>query len=287
MALTEQHPIDCEIPLHRSGTEVDRRWLASRVAERAARESLRAQVAKLEHELSGIVAGCFPHVSAVPALGPAGPHLLSLAELERLRDRLVVRVRGAQHQAVRQAELVRRSRDLLERMQEEPGRYKFVRLPVTDLGERGCGVWEVRPRLGLIGMLAGWWELKLSSGCPLPEAARPARAAPPRDRAHHRASAKGRRCSPAGRSSAERHWCLLVAGRGERAALTIGHRSDRLGLRHLQLDEQFAAAALSPSALAHQQIGHRHAVRLPGAFEDDVDDVEFPCRDPPLELGAG
>ena len=26
-----------------------------------------------------------------------------------------------------------------------------------DLGQGGCGVWEVRPRLGLIGMLAGWW----------------------------------------------------------------------------------------------------------------------------------
>jgi hypothetical protein len=25
----------------------------------------------------------------------------------------------------------------------------------------------VRPRLGLIGMLMGWWQVKLSSGCPL------------------------------------------------------------------------------------------------------------------------
>jgi hypothetical protein len=31
----------------------------------------------------------------------------------------------------------------------------------------GCGVWQVRPRLGLIGMLMGWWQVKLSSGCPL------------------------------------------------------------------------------------------------------------------------
>jgi hypothetical protein len=28
-------------------------------------------------------------------------------------------------------------------------------------------VWHVRPRLGLVGMLAGWWQVKLSSGCPL------------------------------------------------------------------------------------------------------------------------
>ena len=33
-------------------------------------------------------------------------------------------------------------------------------------GEPGCGAYVVRPRLGLIGMLAGWWEVKLSSGCP-------------------------------------------------------------------------------------------------------------------------
>ena len=37
----------------------------------------------------------------------------------------------------------------------------------ADIGEPGCGVWQVRPRLGLIGMLMGWWEVKLSSGCPL------------------------------------------------------------------------------------------------------------------------
>jgi hypothetical protein len=65
-----------------------------------------------------------------------------------------------------------RAQELLERMKLEPGRYKFVRLPVTDLGQRGCGVWEVRPRFGLLGMLAGWWELKLSSGCPLARGSR-------------------------------------------------------------------------------------------------------------------
>jgi hypothetical protein len=59
------------------------------------------------------------------------------------------------------------SRVLLERMLLEPGRYKFVRVANRDLGESGCGVWHVRPRLGLIGMLMGWWQVKLSSGCPL------------------------------------------------------------------------------------------------------------------------
>jgi hypothetical protein len=60
-------------------------------------------------------------------------------------------------------------------MELEPGRYKFARVRVRDLGQGVCGVWEVRPRLGLIGMLAGWWELKLSSGCPLAKGPRSAR----------------------------------------------------------------------------------------------------------------
>jgi hypothetical protein len=168
---TDQLTIDRETPLTRTGPDERVAGEQSRAAaERAARESLRAQVARLERELSGIVARGFPYISPVPFAAPecAGPRLLSLAELERARDRLVVRIRQAQEQARERAERELRARDQLERMRLEPGRYRFVRLRVTDLGERGCGVWEVRPRLGLIGMLAGWWQLKLSSGCPLP-----------------------------------------------------------------------------------------------------------------------
>jgi len=142
--------------------------------ERAARESLRAQVRKLERELSGIVADSFPHIPAHGGPGggltgrasPAGPHLLTLGELELLRDGLARRVHEVQQLAAARAERERRARALLERMRLEPGRYRFTRLPVAALGEGGCGVWEVRPRLGLIGMLSGWWQLKLSSGCP-------------------------------------------------------------------------------------------------------------------------
>jgi hypothetical protein len=136
--------------------------------ERAAREALRAQVSRLERELSGLVAHTFPHIS--PAGGEcegfSGPRLLSLAELERLRDALAVRAGEVRSQAAKRAVFESRSRALLERMRQEPGRYKFARVPVADLGDGHCGVWEVRPRLGLIGMLAGWWQVKLSSGCP-------------------------------------------------------------------------------------------------------------------------
>jgi hypothetical protein len=145
--------------------------------ERAARRSLRSQIAKLERELSAIVAETFPHIAAPCTAVSAhpGPCLLGLEELERSRDRLAGRVQELRGLAADRVEHERRAREQLERMKLEPGRYKFVRLPVSDLGQGGCGVWEVRPRLGLIGMLAGWWQVKLSSGCPLAMGSRPRR----------------------------------------------------------------------------------------------------------------
>jgi hypothetical protein len=96
-----------------------------------------------------------------------GPCLLDLGELERTRDRLAGQLQELRGLAATRAAREQEAREQLERMKLEPGRYKFARLPVRDLGQGVCGVWEVRPRLGLIGMLAGWWQLKLSSGCPL------------------------------------------------------------------------------------------------------------------------
>lgn len=202
MAATEQLTIDAQPPL--AGL-----WSGERAdAERAARATLRAQVERLERELSGLVARGFPHVGPVPALVGAGasggPRLLSLAELERARDRLVVSVRHAQQQARHRAHHELRAREQLERMRLEPGRYKFVRLRVADLGERGCGVWQVRPRFGLIGMLAGWWQLKLSSGCPLPRAARFLRVAAPTRQVPTRTAARARGGGPPQKTSSPR-----------------------------------------------------------------------------------
>ncbi|HYM55664.1 MAG TPA: hypothetical protein VES97_09890 [Solirubrobacteraceae bacterium] len=147
------------------------------VGERAARATLRAQIARMEGELSAIVAGAFPHISPPGAAGAdlAGPCLPSLEQLERARDHLAGRVQELRGLAAERVEHERRAREQLQRMKLEPGRYRFVRLPVSDLGQGGCGVWEVRPRLGLIGMLAGWWQVKLSSGCPLPRGSRSSR----------------------------------------------------------------------------------------------------------------
>jgi hypothetical protein len=162
-----------------------------RVDERAARSSLREQVARLERELSKIVAEAFPHISPTTIAGAAvlsfaaaerapgeplaGPRLLSLEQLELLRDALAGRLQDLRRRAEERVAHERRAQELLERMKLEPARHKFVRLPVSDLGQGSCGVWEVRPCLGLIGMLAGWWQVKLSSGCPLPSGSRRAR----------------------------------------------------------------------------------------------------------------
>jgi hypothetical protein len=138
-------------------------------SERAARRTLRAQIARLERELGEAIMAAFPHVpepeGAAGATG-SGPRLLDLGELERVRDDLAERVRRARVVVARRADLEAESRALLEEMLRDPARHRRVRLPVADLGERGCGAYTVRPRLGLVGMLMGWWQVKLSSGCP-------------------------------------------------------------------------------------------------------------------------
>jgi hypothetical protein len=139
-----------------------------RDAERAARRSLRAQIERLERELADAFVTAYPMGGLEhPAACTAAPRLLDLGELERVRDELTERLRCARVTIAERAELHAANRLLLERMLLEPGRYRFARISQADIGEPGCGVWQVRPRLGLIGMLMGWWEVRLSSGCPL------------------------------------------------------------------------------------------------------------------------
>ncbi len=136
--------------------------------ERAARRSLRKQIARLERELAEafVTAYRLGGIEA-PSSDRGEPHLLDLGELERVRDELAERLRTARVTISERAEIQDANRLLLERMLLEPDKHRFVRVAARDLGEPGCGVWQVRPRLGLLGMLMGWWEVKLSSGCPL------------------------------------------------------------------------------------------------------------------------
>jgi hypothetical protein len=138
------------------------------VDERAARHTLRAQIGRLERDLGAAVIAAYPRLPAGTARGShAGPRLLGLEELERVRDDLAGRLADVRAQAAAQAERQAEARLLIERMLLDPGTYRWVRVANADIGEHGCKHWHVRPRLGLIGMLAGWWHVKISSGCPL------------------------------------------------------------------------------------------------------------------------
>lgn len=139
-------------------------------SEGAARRTLREQVARLERELGQAVIASFPWGGVDHAVASwAGPRLLSLGELESMRDELAERLHQARAVLAQRGDAHEAKRCLVERMMLEPAAHKFARVTRDEVGERGCGGWEVRPRLGLIGMLVGWWRVKLSSGCPLAE----------------------------------------------------------------------------------------------------------------------
>jgi hypothetical protein len=48
-----------------------------------------------------------------------------------------------------------------------------VRVYNEDIGEPGCKHWHAKPKWGPLGLLMGWWRVKISSGCPLAEGLRP------------------------------------------------------------------------------------------------------------------
>jgi len=138
------------------------------VDERAARRSLRDQIAKLERELAQAFATAYPRQGFEWSVrGHSGPRILALGELERVRDDLAERLRTVRGDLTERTLREEENRRLIERMMLDPKSYKYVRVSREDIGERGCGHWHVRPRLGIIGMLMGWWQVKLSSGCPL------------------------------------------------------------------------------------------------------------------------
>ena len=137
------------------------------VDEAAARRSLREQIAHLERELSALFTAAHPrqgldwHVRA-----PGGPRILGVGELEALRDDLADRLEDTRRTLRDRGYVETRNRERIEEMIAEPQRFKWVRISNEDIGEPGCKHWHSRPRLGLIGMLMGWWRVKISSGCP-------------------------------------------------------------------------------------------------------------------------
>ena len=139
------------------------------VDERLARLELRRQIGRLERDLAGLLSEGFGRVRIeheVAGIAPV-PRVLDLGELERLRDALADRVAEARLTLAERARVETDNRELLRRMIDSPAEFKWVRVSRADVGEPGCGAWHSRPLLGPIGMLMGWWRVKVSSGCPL------------------------------------------------------------------------------------------------------------------------
>ena len=138
-----------------------------RVDESAARRALRDQIAKLEYDMTVTATSALPRLEVPKVAGHAGPRLLALGDLEATRDELADRLSDLRGEREAIATEQAAKRTLIERMLLEPGHHRWVRVTNAEIGEPGCKNWHVRPRLGIIGMLAGWWHVKISSGCPL------------------------------------------------------------------------------------------------------------------------
>ena len=158
--LTPQVPRLPVLPLSPGGIEVD---------DRAAKNSLHRQIERLELELSSLFCTTFPRKGFSWTAGARGgaPRLLSVGELELVRDDLVRRLRQNRDALGRRAKVEQDNRRLIEEMMLAPEAHPGLRIKSADIGERSCQTWEVRPRMGPIGLLLNWWRVVISSGCPL------------------------------------------------------------------------------------------------------------------------
>jgi hypothetical protein len=148
------------------------------VDELAIRRSLREQIAKLEGELASLFCSAYPRQGGFDwQVGSRrGPRILSLLELEEVRDQLAAKLQQNRHVLSDKTFREEMYRARIEEMLLAPEKHKWERVTSEDIGEHGCKNWHVRPRLGIVGMLMGWWRVKISSGCPLAGGLRP----PPR-----------------------------------------------------------------------------------------------------------
>lgn len=137
------------------------------VDERAARRSLRDQIAKLERELAALFTSVYPRRDLEwEVSSPGGPRILDIGDLEALRDELASRVEETRRALRERNDDEDQSRERIEAMVADPANHKWERVSNADIGEPGCKYWHSTPRLGVVGMLMGWWRVKISSGCP-------------------------------------------------------------------------------------------------------------------------
>ena len=110
------------------------------VSDAAARRSLRIQIARLEAQLP-----------PGPGIRDRGARLLSVEELERIRDDLVRRTQERRFTAGEEQE---RKRRLREELLLDPAAHFGTTVTNADVGEPGCTRWS------------SWFRLRISGGCP-------------------------------------------------------------------------------------------------------------------------
>jgi DNA-binding transcriptional regulator YhcF (GntR family) len=134
--------------------------------ERLGRHELRRQIAHLEAELASYPEARGRSDTVHPLLLPKG-HVAGMAELERIRDELMQRLKDAREAAERRGERQSRARARREAMAENAAAHKLQKVSSEEVGEPGCVTWEVQTTWGPVGALMNWWRVKVSSGCPL------------------------------------------------------------------------------------------------------------------------
>jgi hypothetical protein len=111
-----------------------------RVPDAEVRRTLRRQIARLEGDLPAGQGGA-----------SRGARLLSVEELECVRDDLVARIQERRFTGGAEQE---RKRRLREEMLLDPAAHRGTTISNADVGEPGCTRWS------------SWFRLKVSGGCP-------------------------------------------------------------------------------------------------------------------------
>jgi hypothetical protein len=98
--------------------------------ERDSRADLRRQISVMEAELARLFGSAFPRTGIefhVPAPG-GGPRVLSVDELEVVRDGLAARIREVRGHLHEYAQAEEQSRMLIDEMAADPAAHKWIRV---------------------------------------------------------------------------------------------------------------------------------------------------------------
>jgi DNA-binding transcriptional regulator YhcF (GntR family) len=144
--------------------ELDDSWLDA--DERGARRELRRQIGRLEAQLAGYQRD-LELLAPEPVPASGSPRIATAAELERTRDALLRRLAAARAAGAARARRERRAREVRDAIVADPKAHRWEVVSSDETGEPGCATWQVSPALGPLGVLANWWRVKVSGGCPL------------------------------------------------------------------------------------------------------------------------